>query len=190
MLTAQQFSRCMAKLMASVPFDQLVAFLDDLLLASDDVQTHLQRLEWVLKMFSDANMKLTPGKCHFLQHEVKYVGLHISQDGLRITDERVEAVKVLQRPRTVKETQSVLGFLNYNRKFVENFSATAKPLYSLLNKDHRSHFDWTTDCEDSFEKLKEDICRGITLSIPDIEDPLNSYQVKLDASKTVSNGLM
>ena len=105
-------------------------------------------------MFSDANMKLTPAKCHFLQPEVKYVGLRISQDGLRITDERVEAVRVLQRPRTVKETQSVLGFLNYNRKFVENFSATAKPLYSLLNKDHRSHFYWTTNCETSFEKLK------------------------------------
>ena len=39
--SAQQFSRCMAMLLADVPFDQLVAFLDDLLLASDDVESHL-----------------------------------------------------------------------------------------------------------------------------------------------------
>ena len=181
--SAQQFSRCMAKLLANVPFDQLVAFLDDLLLASDDVTTHLSRLEYVLQRFAAAEMKLTPEKCKFLQKEVKYVGLTISQDGLRITNERVKAVRELLPPRSFKELQSVLGFLNYNRKFVKNFAALSKPLYDLLKRG--KPFRWTTECQKGFDDIKERICEEITLCLPDLEDKLDSYRVTgvtLDAS--------
>ena len=178
--SAQQFSRCMAMLLADVPFDQLVAFLDDLLLASDDVESHLFRLEYVLQRFKDANMKLTPNKCHFLKAEVKYVGLTISEAGLRITDDRIAAVKALQAPTTIKEVQSVLGFFNYNRKFVPKFAALAKPIYDLLGNG--KGFQWSKECQTAFEDIKEEIANAITLSFPDLDDPLDSYQVKLDAS--------
>ena len=184
--SSQQFSRCMSKLLASIPIEELIAFLDDLLLASDTVEEHIQRLDMVLTRFREAEMKLSPGKCAFLQKEVQYVGLCVSKKGLRITDERVEAVKQIQRPSSLKETQSVLGFLNYNRKFVKNFAARAKPLYELLEKKSQKAFMWNERCEEALEDIKQEIAKGITLCIPDVEDPLNSYQVTIDAS---NNGL-
>ena len=62
-----QFSRCITKLMSNLDFQELIFFLDDLLLGSDDVRSHISRLERVLVRFSQAYMKLSPGKCALLK---------------------------------------------------------------------------------------------------------------------------
>ena len=189
--SAQQFSRCMSKILDRMTVEQLVAFLDDLLLGSKDISTHLERLERVLEGFVNANMKLSPGKCHFLRTEVNYVGLKISEEGLSITEDRVKVVKELRAPDSVKSLQSLTGFLNYNRKFIKNFAAKAAPLYEVLkqsnnrqrdNRRGRPRFIWTKEAGDSLEILKKDIANAITLCIPDVDDPLDSYEVILDGS--------
>ncbi len=57
--SSSQFSRMMDNLLANIPLDQLCYFLDDLLLASHDIPTHLDRLETVLEKFATSNLKLT-----------------------------------------------------------------------------------------------------------------------------------
>ena len=180
--SAQQFSRCMRKLLETIPIDELIAFLDDILLASNTVKEHIERLDCLLTRFAEAEMKLTPSKCYFLKKEVKYVGLIVSEQGIRMTDERIKAVEAIQAPKTIKETQTLLGFLNYNRKFVKNFATKAWPIYKLLEKENRRSFRWTEECDVSLEDIKKEIAKGITLRIPDIEDPYDSYEVTLDAS--------
>ena len=94
-----QFSRCMSKIMYNLPFSQFVYFLDDLLLASDTVAQHLQRLEIVLhRLLMSVGIKLSPAKSNFLRKEVKFVGITLSGERLRITDERVKALSELKAP--------------------------------------------------------------------------------------------
>ena len=81
----------------------------------------------------------------------------------------------------IRELQSVLGFFNYNSKFIPRYAARAHPLYQLLRKETR--FIWTEECEESFQDLREAVTTSPTLCLPDIEDPHQSYQVQLDASK-------
>ena len=180
MTSSNQFSRMMAKLLDNIPLDQLCYFLDDLLLASDDVTSHLDRLETVLKKFAASNLKLTPSKCEFMKKQIDFVGLTISKEGLKITDGRVKSVLELKSPRSRKETQRVLGFLGYNRRFLSRYSALSKPIYALLDKTKK--FEWTSECESRFEEIKQKIAESITLCLPDVEDPLNSFHVTLDAS--------
>jgi hypothetical protein len=179
--SSAQFSRLMDRLLSTVPIHELIYFLDDILLASTDVTSHIEKLKLVLQKFKDANLKLTPGKTELLKHEVQFVGITISSSGLRINEDRVKAVLQLKPPSNIKQLQSVLGFFGYNRAFIPNYAAIAKPLYSLLSK--HSKFIWSTDCQKSFDLLKRKIADDVILTIPDLDDPLDSFQVTLDASK-------
>ena len=97
------------------------------MVASMDVATHLDRLELLLSKLASANLKLMPAKCELLKTKVEFVGLTISEAGVSVNDQRVTAVKEIPAPRTLKECQKVMGFLNYNHKFVEGFAGLAKP---------------------------------------------------------------
>ena len=178
--SSSQFARMMDRLLSSIPLDQLCYFLDDLCLASNSIKTHLDRLALILDKLLSSNLRLLPKKCNLLKREVQFIGLTISQKGIRMNEDRIKAVKELLPPRSVKETQQVMGFLSYNRKFVEGFATLAKPIYSLIDKNTK--FRWTDDCQRSFDEIKHRISEGIILTIPDIEDPNQSYTVTVDAS--------
>ena len=176
------FTRMVYRLLEHSPsLEHLLYFLDDLLLGSRDVKTHIERLEMMLRQLMRANLKLTPAKTELMRSEVRYVGITLSSEGIRINDDRIEAIKRLEPPKTVKETQRVLGFFGYNRKFVRRYSELSKPLYALLQKGKK--FQWTSQCQKSFEDLKVAISTAPTLCFPEVHDPHNSYQVTIDASK-------
>ena len=155
--------------------------MDDLLIGSKDVATHVDRLEVLLHRLEGANLKLTPSKTSLLQKQVQYVGITLSSQGININDDRIKAISDLPAPTTKRETQKLLGFLGYNRRFVRGYSAISKPLYDLLRKDRK--FQWTEECEESLKKWKAAISSNETLCFPDVTDPHNSYQVEIDASQ-------
>ena len=179
--SSSQFARMIDQLLANIPLDQLAYFLDDLMIASEDKMTHFDRLELLLERLSKANLKLMPSKCKLLRRKVEFVGWTISDKGVSINDERVKAVKDLPAPRNFKETQKVVGFLSYHRKFVKGFAGLAKPIYELLDKDTR--FFWNNRCQEGFEEIKRRIAQEINLTLPRVDDPEQSYVVTIDASE-------
>ena len=76
----------------------------------------------------------------------------ISGKGIADNLERVQAILDWTPPETVKQVRSFLGLASYCRHFIENFSKVAKPLTELLKKDKK--FEWTPQCEHSFQELK------------------------------------
>ena len=176
-----QFSRCMAKIMYNLPFSQLVYFLDDLLLASDTVDTHLSRLKIVFQRLAAAGMKLSPGKSHFLRKEVNFVGITLSGEGLRITEDRAKALTELKAPTDRKSLQSLLGFFGFNRKWIPKYAGLTHCMYQLLRKG--VPFKWTQACEENLQKLKDAVTNSVTLCIPDLHDKEQSYVLVVDGSK-------
>ena len=67
------FSKMMHKLLAFTNVQHIMYFLDDLLIGSKDVASHIDRLEILLKQLESANLKLTPGETSLLRTEVQYV---------------------------------------------------------------------------------------------------------------------
>ena len=77
----------------------------------------------------------------------------------------------------MKQFQSFLGFGNYYRRFIKNFSLIASPLFHLTKKG--TDFDWNEECQKSFDTLKKLLTTAPILLLPDPEKP---FILETDAS--------
>ena len=77
----------------------------------------------------------------------------ISKDGILVDPKKVEAIVDWERPKDVREVCSFLGLAGYYRRFIEGFSKISLPMTRLTRKG--ATFKWTTECEDSFQELKQ-----------------------------------
>ena len=79
------------------------------------------------------------------------LGQHILGDGIKVDSSKVEVISKLSVPNCQQDVRSFLGFIGYYRRFIENFTKIASPLFKLLTK-HRK-FSWHSDCQNSFKNL-------------------------------------
>jgi hypothetical protein len=110
------------------------AYLDDTLIYSDNFEEHQQHIHLVLNTFTKAGLHLKPEKCEFHQQEVKYLGLIISMEGIRIDPERIHAMQDWEPPSNLKDVRAFLGFANLYRHFVRNYSHIVQLLTFLTCK--------------------------------------------------------
>src|SRR5712691_9676392 len=103
------------------------------------------------------------------QHEVVFLEYHISESGISMTSDKVEAVKSWLVPRNIKDVQAFLGFANFYRRFIQGFSKVCKPLTDLTCKG--TAFAWFTVCEDTFQLLKQLFTEGPMLVHFDADRP-------------------
>ena len=83
------------------------------------------------------------------------LGHHISSSGINVDPAKIQLIVNLSEPKNKKDVRSFLGYAIYYRRFIEHFSKIALPLFKLLSKD--IHFHWDTNCQVSFQKLKENL---------------------------------
>ena len=129
------FQRLMEKVLHGLHWRTLLLYLDDIIVISPDFQSHLERLEEVLKRLRGAKLKLKPSKCELFQSEVRYLGHVVSSQGVSTDPEKVDAVSAWQSPTSVKDLQSFLGLAGYYRQYIADFSTIAKPLSRLTSKE-------------------------------------------------------
>ena len=155
----------------------VIAYLDDILIYSDTMDNHVQHVKLVLDCLQRKNLLIKPEKCDFHKQEVLYLGFLIGRDGMSIDPEKLQAVKDWERPTNVKEVRSFLGFINYNRKFIEGYSKKALPLTNLTIE--KNPWQWKEKKEAAFQNLKAACCTQPVLKIFDPEKPI---RIKTDAS--------
>lgn len=163
----------------------VLAFLDDLLLPSVDVQSGLELLQVVLKKLESENLKLNMNKCSFLQNKISYLGHEISPDSIQPGDSKLSAVSQFKTPRNVHEVRQFIGLCSYFRKFIHNFAVIARPLTELTKKNITFH--WGNDQNHSFEELKSRLCTKPVLAIYDRTLPT---EIHTDASKLGIAGIL
>ena len=115
--------------------DFCTAFLDDILIYSNTLEEHKKQVYKVLKALSDTGLHLKPEKCHFHKQEVKYLGFIIGTNGVRMDPEKVSCVLDWQTPGNVTDIQCLLGFANFYRRFIRDYSKVVSPLTSLTKKE-------------------------------------------------------
>ena len=179
--SSSQFSRCINLLFANMPFKALVCYIDDILVGSSTVKSHIDRLRLIFERLSWGFMKLSPSKTKLIQREVTFLGHKLSKDGIAIDSNKIEAIRRLPAPSSVKKLQTFLGIVNYQRSFIRNFSLLSNPLYNLLKKG--VNFEWTTKHQESFDALKDALSSSPILGLADVSDPSQSYEVHVDSSK-------
>lgn len=128
------------------------AYVDDIIIYSNSIAEHERHVETVLKRLRDAGLQADIKKCEFHVTHTKFLGFVISTDGISTDPEKIEAVTQWKTPKTLKGVQSFLGFCNFYRDFIPEYSRVAAPLVKLSRKD--VIFSWSQDCWEAFEQMK------------------------------------
>ncbi|KAL0153973.1 hypothetical protein M9458_050730, partial [Cirrhinus mrigala] len=158
----------------------LLVYIDDILIFSSNIQEHRQHVKKVLQQLREHHLYLKAEKCSFHQPSVQFLGYHIDHTGIRMDNSKVEAITTWPTPTTVKDLQRFLGFANFYRRFINNYSLITCPLTSLL-KGKPKRLTWTTSAEHAFRDLKTAFTTAPILCHPNPDLP---FLVEVDASTT------
>ena len=140
-------------------------YLDDILVYSPDMETHLEHLRKLFMKLREADLKFKEVKCNFLKKHIQYLGHIVSGKGITPMPGKLACIQEMPPPKTPKEVKHFLGLIGYYQKFVLIFSDLARPLNALTRKNVT--FEWTPICQESFELLKASLMTEPILTYPD-----------------------
>ncbi|XP_072077973.1 uncharacterized protein [Arachis hypogaea] len=149
--------------MSPLEMGELKSQLEDLL------EDHAEHLRIVLQILKEKKLYVKLSKCEFWKREVKFLGHVVSKKGISVDPAKVKAVMEWKRPTSVTEIRSFLGLAGYYRRFIMGFSQLALPLTKLTRKD--ALFVWTSECEESFQALKQKLTTAPVLVLPELNEP-------------------
>jgi len=144
----------------------LCIYMDDMIIATEDDKTlHKLRVNHILDKLEKFDLFLKPEKCKFHQWEVEYLGVLIGNGTIKMDPVKVQGIANWPIPLTVKDVWSFLGFCNFYRAFIKNFSDIARPLNDLTCKNEQ--FIWTDERNNAFLELKRVCSNYPVLHTPD-----------------------
>ncbi len=147
------------------------AYLDDIIIYSQDWQRHMVHLREVLRALRGAGLTANPKKCAIGRVEVRYLGFHLGHGQVRPQIDKTAAIAACPRPKTKKEVRQFLGLAGYYRRFVPDYSELTSPLTDLTKKEVPDTVPWTERCQQVFTQVKAALCGGPLLHSPDFSLP-------------------
>ena len=178
------FQREMQEVLREFHERQVVVYIDDILIMSASFEEHLQLVGRVLETLRRYSIKIKPSKCHWFQEEVSFLGHLVGAQGLRKAPAYMKAVEDFPMPVTVKELQSFLGLVNFQRKYIPHCSQLAQPLSRLTGASGRQKLTWTGEMSDAFFALKDAMRHDLSLAYPDYSEGASKLELSTDASGT------
>lgn len=171
------FQRLVDVTLSGLAYDVCLAYIDDIIVFSKTLTEHLSRLESVLSRLQAGGLKIKPSKSFLLRRSVGFLGHLISDQGISAHPEKTEQITEWATPRCVRDVRAFVGITSYYRKFVKNYAEIASPLTALTAKNRV--FQWTQDCEDAFQELKQALTGPPVLAMPTDHD---QYILDADSS--------
>ena len=132
------FQHCIELIFRGIQWDNLLVYLDDIIVIATDFDKHIQRLDEVFKRISMAGLMMTSSKSELFKSEVLFLSHVVSQDGIRPNPKTIEAVMSWREPTSVKEIQRFIGLCSYYRQYIHSFSHIAAPMLKLTKKNANS----------------------------------------------------
>ncbi|KAK3553528.1 hypothetical protein QTP70_004156 [Hemibagrus guttatus] len=157
----------------------VIAYIDDILVYSTSLEEHVRHVREVLSRLQRHHLFVKPEKCEFHQTTMTFLGYVIMRQGVKMDVTKVQVVTEWPSPTTVKELQQFLGFANFYRHFIRNYSSVAGPLTSLLKEKPR-RLTWTDQAQAAFQQLKDCFTTAPILHHPDLP-----FVEEVDASSSV-----
>ena len=151
--------------------------MDDFTIHGNTFEEAKDNLGKVLKRCINTNVSLSHEKCHMLMTEGIVLGHLISSKGIEVDPKKIQIIQDLPTPSTQKDVRSFLGHARYYRRFIQNFSKIASPLFALLAKD--VVFTWTPECQEAFKTIKNKLVTTPVLRGPNWGLP---FHIHTDAS--------
>ncbi|WMV18554.1 hypothetical protein MTR67_011939 [Solanum verrucosum] len=143
----------------------VVVFIDDILMYSHSEEEHMGHLRVVLQRLREEKLYAKYENCGFWLRQVAFLGHVVSGDGIKVDPKRTYVIRNWPRPLTPSDIRSFLGLAGYYWRFVNGFSSIASPMTKLTQK--KAKFEWTDECERSFQTLKDKLVFPPILSLSD-----------------------
>ena len=147
----------------------IIVYMDDILIFAKDKKTLEENTKKVLDRLQKNDLFLKPKKCEFGKTKIEYLGMVIEEGHVSMDPGKLKGIQEWPVPTTVKQTRAFLGFGNFYQRFIRKFSDVARPLNDLLKKDRT--FEWTVECQRSFDELKKRFTEEPVLTMPDHSRP-------------------
>lgn len=178
----QTFQRFIQEVLRDLPF--VFVYLDDILIASASPEEHKEHLRTVFKRLQEAGLRLNASKCVFGVNTLEFLGNQISAEGITPSPGRVEAIKSLPSPTSIKQVQKFIGMVNYYHRFVPKLAKHMAQLHTHINHlqklpKSKKIFTWPQECEEAFQSTKKALQESTLLVHPDVDA---KFAISTDAS--------
>ncbi|CAN6547384.1 unnamed protein product [Malus baccata var. baccata] len=171
------FQRCMVSIFSDYVEKIIEIFMDDFSVFGNSFDHCLNNLTLILKRCVETKLVLNWEKCHFMVKQGIVLGHIISEKGIEVDKSKVDLVRHLPSPTSVREVRSFLGHASFYRHFIKDFSKIAQPLCRLLQKEVA--FEFNDACSTAFKHLKEALTSAPIITPPDWSLP---FELMCDAS--------
>src|SRR5579859_7215457 len=163
----------------------VVIYLDDILIFAEDLTLLTKLTHAILSKLEEYDLYLKPEKCSFAQTSIEYLGLVISEGQMAMDPTKVTAITEWPPPKSVRQVQAFLGFCNFYRRFIQDFSHVARPLFELTKKD--IPFQWGHPQNTAFQALIQAFTTAPVLALPDHSKP---FRLITDASDFATGAIL
>ena len=182
----QDFQRLMDNILGDIP--HVFVYIDDILVASESPEQHLEDLKKVFTILSDNGLVIQRAKCVLGKSSLDFLGYRVDATGIAPLPERVKAIKAVSPPTTVKELQRFLGMVNYYRRWIRQAANHLEPLYGTLKgKPTPRIVKWNTTLQTSFDAIKSALASATLLHHP---RPGAQLAITTDASNVAIGGVL
>jgi hypothetical protein len=107
------------------------AYIDDILVYSNDLTSHKQYVRLVVEALRDAGLQLDIKKYEFKITEIIYLGMIVFTNSIRIDPAKITTITNWEPPSNIKDIQVFLGFANFYKRFINSFSRIIRFLVTL-----------------------------------------------------------
>jgi len=157
---------------------EVVVYVDDIIIATNDVDSHLRVLREVFQILARHNLKASMDKCHFFCKQAKILGFVCNEEGHSPDPELVQGVMDFPQPRTVHNVRQFIGLAGVNQQFFsQNFNELTAPLRDLYSQ---KKFQWTLEADKAFNEIKKALSSAPVLAPFDFS---KDVRMETDASK-------
>ena len=180
------FERFIESILSAHLRKTVLVYLDNIIIYSrsdspevtdEDKAKHLNDVREVILKLKDANLYLRPNKCSFAVTRIDLLGFIASWHGISANPAKLKAIHDWKPPTNIKGIQSFLGFANFYRRFIKDFSKISRPLSNLTKKSVK--YQWTAETNAAFNELKKKFTSPPILSF---FHPMRETILETDAS--------
>jgi len=113
-------------------------YIDDIVVKSSAEKDHLDHLQRSFERMRKYQFKMNPLICSFGVRACDFLGFVVHKKGIEINQNKTKAILETKPPSSKKELQSLLGKINFLRRFISNLSGRTgvfSPLLRLKKED-------------------------------------------------------
>ena len=128
-------------------------YIDDMAVKSKQEGQHIEDLQGAFEVLRQHKLRLNAEKCAFGVEVGKFLGYLITDQGIEVNPDQIDAGKRLKLSSNLKEVQKLTGMLAALNWFISRFADRCRPFYQLLKK--WKGFPWDDECDVAFRDLKD-----------------------------------